>query len=80
MNPSDKNFDFLVEYISAKIVEWLMDDQKLGIEEALLLLHNSETFSKLCQKDTDMYIESPAYVYEILKEELHRGTIKGITE
>ncbi len=75
---SDKNnFEFLVEYISAKVVEWLMKDQNLGMEEALLLFHNSETFDKLCNRKTDMYIESPAYVYDILQEELRYGTVRS---
>ncbi len=75
---SDKNnFEFLVEYISAKVVEWLMKDQNLGMEEALLLFHNSETFDKLCNRKTDMYIESPAYVYDILQEELRYGTARS---
>lgn len=27
-----------------------------------------------------LYIESPAFVYEIYKEELRRGTLRGMTE
>ena len=75
---SDKNnFEFLVEYITTKVVEWIIRDQQLGLEEALLLFHNSETFEKLCDHKTDMYIESPGYIYEIFQEELRRGTIRG---
>lgn len=62
------------------IVEWIMRDQNLGLEEALLLFHNSETFDRLCEKRTDLYIESPAYVYDLLKEGIHRGTFNGLTE
>ena len=80
MKQSNNNFDFLVEYITARVVEWIMRDQDLGLEEALLLFHNSETFEKLCEKQTDLYIESPAYVYELLTEELRRGTIRGLSE
>ncbi len=80
MNGVDNTFEFLVEYITAKVVEWLIRDKNIGLEEALLLFHNSETFNKLCEHKTDMYIESPAYVYEILKEELSRGTIRGLTD
>lgn len=78
---SDKNnFEFLVEYITTKVVEWIIRDQQLGLEEALLLFHNSETFEKLCERKTDMYIESPGYIYEIFQEELRRGTIRRMRE
>jgi len=80
MTQQNNNFEFLVEYITAKVVEWLINEKDMGLEEALLLFHNSETFEKLCQRKTNMYIESPAYVYEILQEELKRGTFRGMTE
>ena len=80
MSTDDNTFNFLVEYITTRVVEWIIQDEKVGIEEALLLFHNSETFEKLCEKSTGMYIESPGYVYEIFKEEQRRGTIRGITE
>ncbi len=80
MKQQNNNFEFLVEYITARVVEWIMHDQNLGLEEALLLFHNSETFEKLCEKQTDLYIESPAYIYELLSEEFRRGTLRGITE
>lgn len=72
---TENNFDFLVEYITSRVVEWLIRDESLSIEDAMLLFHNSETFEKLCDKETDMYVESPAYIYEILREELRRGTL-----
>jgi len=80
MRGQNNNFEFLVEYITAKVVEWLIKDKNIGLEEALLLFHNSETFDKLCEKKTNMYIESPAYIYEILQDELRRGTLRGLTE
>ncbi len=73
-------FDFLVEYITTRVVEWIIRDENIGIEEALLLFHNSETFDKLCERKTDMYIESPAYVYDVFKDELRRGTLRGLTD
>lgn len=80
MKKKDNTFDFLIEYISAKITEWLMRDKGMDLEEALLSLHNSGTFDKLCDKKTALYIESPAFVYEIFKDEIKRGTLKGMTE
>jgi len=75
MKQQNNNFDFLVEYITSRVVEWIMRDMNLGLEEALLLFHNSETFDKLCEKHTDLYIESPAYIYNLLKTELRHGTL-----
>lgn len=80
MKTNSNNFNFLVEYITTRIVEWLIRDEKIGLEEALLLFHNSETFDKLCERKTEMYIESPAYIYEIFKNELKSGTLRGMTE
>ena len=80
MKEDINNFNFLIEYITTKVVEWLIRDKNMNLEEALLLFHNSETFEKLCEQKTYMYVESPAYVYEILKDELRYGTLRGMTE
>ncbi len=80
MTSSKNNFEFLVEFITAKVVEQIIKDENLGLEEALLLFHNSETFEKLCERKTDMYIEGPAYIYDVFKEEQRRGTLRGMTE
>lgn len=80
MKKQDNDFDFLVEYITTRVVEWIMRDQGMSLEEALLLFHNSETFEKLCQRKTDLYIESPGYIYDIFMEEMRRGTLRGMTE
>lgn len=80
MTPKENNFEFLVEYITSKAVEWIIQDDNISLEKALLQFHNSETFEKLCDRKTDMYIESPAYVYETFKKELRRGTLRGMTD
>lgn len=77
---TEKTFEFLVEYITARVVELLIIHKQIGLEEALVLFHNSETFEKLSNKSTDLYIESPQYVYDILEEELRNGTLRGMTE
>lgn len=80
MNGTDNTFEFLIEYITAKVVGWIMRDRNTGLEDAMLMFHNSETFDKLCDRDTGMYIESPAYIYDTFQLELQRGTIRGLAE
>lgn len=79
MTQADNNFEFLVEYITAKVVEWMMKEQRIGLEEALVQFHNTETFEKLCDRDTALYIESPAYVYDTYLEEFRRGTLRAVS-
>lgn len=80
MEQQDNTFVFLVVYITARVVEWIMRDQEIGLEKALVQFHNSETFAALCRPFNRMYVESPAYVYDIYNEELRRGTLRGLTD
>ena len=47
----------------------------MDLPEAISTFHNSETFSKLEDFDTGLYIESPAYVYDLLLSELENGRL-----
>lgn len=69
----EKNFQFLLEAISTDIIGWIMRDNSISLSEAISTWYNSETFEKVSEPKTGMYIESPAYNYEFLKRELHTG-------
>lgn len=72
---NDKKIEYLVEGISKDIIAYLMEDKRMKMTEAIFVFHNSETFAKLSDPNTGLYIESSAYVYEILKTELKMGKI-----
>lgn len=72
----NKRLQYLVEGISTDVIIYLMEDNAMAMTEAIALFHNSETFEKLADETTGLYIESPAYVYEILKSELKMGKIR----
>ncbi|MBP3408008.1 MAG: hypothetical protein J6K83_02575 [Bacteroidaceae bacterium] len=72
----NKRVQYLIEGITKDIILFLMEDNNYDIATALGVFHNSETFAKLSDEDTGLYIESSAYVYEILKDELKYGKIK----
>jgi len=63
-------FDVLTEAITQDIIGFLMADRSLELDEAMNLLYNSELFDKLQDIETGLYLESSAYVYELLKDEL----------
>lgn len=73
----EKNFQFLLEAISTDIIRWLIRDNGLSISEAVSTWYNSETFERISNPDTGMYVESPAYNCEFLKRELHTGRFQG---
>ena len=66
---------YLVEGITKDIIVYLMEDGGYDLPTALKECYNSETFAKLSDEATGLYIESSAYVYEILKEELKYGRL-----
>ena len=66
---------YLVEGITKDIVCFLMEEG-FDLSEALGIFYNSDTFAKLTDEETGLYIESSSFVYEILKSELKYGKIR----
>lgn len=73
---NDKKIRYLTEGITKDIVFYLMEDEGLSMTEAIALFYNSETFIRLSDSATGLYVESSAYVYEMLKMELKMGRIQ----
>lgn len=69
------NAQFLFEGISSDVVRFLVERNQMSLNEAISTFHNSETFSKLEDFETGLYIESPAYVYDMLISELKHGKL-----
>lgn len=72
---NDANARYLFEGISADVVRYLVERDGMELTEAISAFHNSETFSRLEDFDTGLYIESPAYIYDLLKSELKNGRL-----
>lgn len=72
---NETNARYLFEGISADVVRYLVERDEMKLTEAISTFHNSETFAKLEDFDTGLYIESPAYVYDMLKSELKNGRL-----
>ena len=73
---NDKKIRYLTEGIVKDIVSYLMEDERLSMTEAIALFYNSETFARLSDPKTGLYVESSAHVYEILKAEMKMGRIQ----
>lgn len=65
-----EGLNYLVARINQELVKYLIEDNDISKEEAMDIVYNSKTFELLCDLETHLYSESPAYVYEMLKEEI----------
>ena len=72
----NKRASYLIEGITKDIIAYIMEDEDVDLSTAITLFHNSETFAKLSDENTGLYIESPAYVYEIFKDEMKYGRLR----
>lgn len=64
-----------MEGISADVVRYLVERDGMTLTDAISTFHNSETFAKLEDFETGLYVESPAYVYDLLRSELRHGRL-----
>lgn len=67
--------DYLTESSTADIIRYISEDTGRDYERAMELFYSSATFEKLCDPETGLYLESPAYVYGIFEDELKFGRI-----
>ena len=66
---------FLIDCIIDDIATYLINDKEMSIIEALDIVYNSQLYEKLFDLKTGLYYQSPAYNYELLKQELKFGKV-----
>ena len=47
-----------------------MEERSLTMREAMDIVYNSKTYTTLNNLDSGLYFQSPAYVYDVLEEEI----------
>lgn len=72
--------DYLISHIVDKITVFLIEDFQLDIPSALNIVYTSDTFRVLSDKETDLYSQSPSYIYEWLKREFLTGKLDGAVD
>lgn len=60
----------LVENILTELTQYLMADYGYTLEQSLDCVYNSQLLPLLQQEDDELYVQSPAYLYELLKQEM----------
>lgn len=65
----------LMEYNIQDIIEYIVEDLQIEYDKAMQLFYNSQTFDKLMDVETGLYLESSAYVYGIFQDERNFGNL-----
>ena len=68
----------LIEYVTQDVIAFIVDDRQTDMEEAMRRFYLSDTYEKLLDEDTGLYLEGSAYIYEIFKAEFQAGKLTQI--
>ena len=67
-----------MEYSIQDIIEYIVKDFRIEYDNAMRLFYASQTFDKLMDAETGLYLESTAYVYGIFQDERNFGKLTQI--
>lgn len=71
-----KQINFIIDCDVEEIVSLLQEDYGMKILDAFNTVFNSNIYKKLIDTETGLYIQSPLYIYEYLKEEINESKQK----
>lgn len=60
----------MIKYTTQEVIGYLMEDYKITMEQAMEQFFMSDTFGKLSDIETGLYLDGSAYIYEMLKREI----------
>ena len=62
--------EFLINRIVDKLTEFLVIDSNIDLTDALKVVYNSKVYQQLQDSEGDLFVQSPSYIYELLKQEM----------
>ncbi|MDD6782355.1 MAG: hypothetical protein PUD89_05435 [Bacteroidales bacterium] len=57
---------YLTDYVLSELVRYVMEDTGCTLEQAMNNVYNSALMSALQDEENELYIQSPAYLYEMM--------------
>ena len=77
MKLTDEQKEIMKEDMTEELITKLMASRHYSMNEAMDVLYNSDTFSRLEDDNTGLYYQSPGYVYSYLNQELTTGDYRS---
>ena len=60
--------NYLTDYALSELVKYVMEDTGCSIEEAMEHVYNSSLMTALQDEEGELYVQSPAYLYELMEK------------
>jgi hypothetical protein len=57
---------YLTDYALSELVRYVMEDTGCSLEQAMAKVYNSSLMTALQDEENELYIQSPAYLYELM--------------
>ena len=57
---------YLTNYALSELVKYVMEDTSCSIEQAMERVYNSKLMTALQDEEGELYVQSPAYLYELM--------------
>jgi hypothetical protein len=70
MRLTKAQLQFIINSDVERMAQYLIEDDGVTIINALDMIYNSQIYQKLQDRKTWLYLYSPAYIYNYLKEEI----------
>jgi len=64
----ENRFEYLKTFLVAGVVQIISEEEHLSLKESFSKFYRSPIAEKLENKKTGLYLESPAYIYELYRE------------
>ena len=59
---------YLTNYALSELVKYVIEDTGCTVEKAMEHVYNSPLTLALQDEDSELYVQSPAYLYELMKQ------------
>ena len=60
---------YLTDHALSELVRYMMEDTGCSIEQAMEKVYNSPLMEMLQDEDGELYMQSPAYLYELMNSQ-----------
>ena len=59
--------EYLTNHALSELVKYVMEDTGCSIEQAMERVYNSPLMPALQDEEAELYVQSPAYLYELMQ-------------